>query len=326
MQELISVVIPVYMVESYLPKCIKSIQNQTYTNIEIILVDDGSKDNCGKMCDEYAKQDNRIKVIHQENGGLSNARNTGITLARGKYITFIDSDDYISDDYITYLYEMIKINKVKISVCGIKRFYDNKSYTARKHSKYKILTRDEAYQNLLYAQGIDVAAYAKMYQTDLFANIRYPEKKVYEDTATTYLLFEEVDKIAYGDKECYFYYTRAGSISKEKGFNPKEYDYIEHTTRMLDFLEEKYPQLQKAVNRYRIYADFRILRMLVCYDNKEKELEERLIKEIQQLKWGVMKDRNTPKRDIIAIIAITMGRSIFKTFWYIYSKITGRII
>lgn len=107
-EDLISIVIPVYKVELYLEKCIESIINQTYKNLEIIIVDDGSPDNCPKICDEYAQKDNRIKVIHKENGGLSDARNAGIDVAAGKYIAFVDSDDYVSNDYIEYMYNLIK--------------------------------------------------------------------------------------------------------------------------------------------------------------------------------------------------------------------------
>ena len=114
MKDLITIVVPVYKVEQYLDKCVNSIINQTYKNLEIILVDDGSPDNCGKMCDEYAKNDNRIVVIHKENGGLSDARNAGIEIAKGKYISFIDSDDYVTEDYVEFLYALISNNNVEV--------------------------------------------------------------------------------------------------------------------------------------------------------------------------------------------------------------------
>ena len=125
MEELISVVVPVYNVEKYIDKCINSIINQTYKNLEIILVDDGSPDNCGNICDEYAKKDNRIIVIHKENGGLSDARNTGIEVSKGKYITFIDSDDYISDNYVSFLYNLIIEYKADISIGKHYVLYEN---------------------------------------------------------------------------------------------------------------------------------------------------------------------------------------------------------
>ena len=120
-EDLISIVIPVYKVEKYLEKCVESVINQTYKNLEILLVNDGSPDNCPKICDEYAQKDNRIKVIHKENGGLSDARNAGIDVATGKYITFIDSDDYISNDYVEYMYNLLKQNNTKKYWCFSKR-------------------------------------------------------------------------------------------------------------------------------------------------------------------------------------------------------------
>ena len=114
LQPLISVIVPCYNVEEYLPKCIESILNQTYRNLEILLVDDGSPDNCGRICDEYAAKDSRIRIIHKKNGGLSDARNAALDVMTGEYVTFIDSDDYVSDDYVEYLYKIIKESGVKI--------------------------------------------------------------------------------------------------------------------------------------------------------------------------------------------------------------------
>ena len=125
-EDLITIVIPIYKVENYLDKCVKSVINQTYKNLEIILVDDGSPDNCPKKCDEYEKKDTRIKVIHKENGGLSDARNAGIDIAKGKYITFIDSDDYIDSDYVETYYNKIKNCNYDVVVGGYKRVVDDK--------------------------------------------------------------------------------------------------------------------------------------------------------------------------------------------------------
>ena len=125
MEDLISVVVPIYNVENYIKKCVDSILSQTYKNLEIILVDDGSPDNCPQICDEYAQKDNRIKVIHKENGGLSDARNAGIDISKGKFITFIDSDDYIEKDYVEVLYNSIKENASDMAIGSHKAIYDN---------------------------------------------------------------------------------------------------------------------------------------------------------------------------------------------------------
>ncbi len=173
MKDLITVVVPVYKVEKYIDRCVTSIINQTYKNLQIILVDDGSPDNCGKICDEYAKKDNRIEVIHKENGGLSDARNAGINIAKGKYIAFVDSDDYVANDYIEYMYKILKKENAKISICELQIVWKNTKIEEKtnlqenkeieknrkiKENEVQKLTSKQALENLLYSQGIDVSA------------------------------------------------------------------------------------------------------------------------------------------------------------------------
>lgn len=173
--ELISVIIPVYKVEKYLDECIQSVINQTYKNLEIILVDDGSPDNCGKICDEYAKKDNRIKVIHKENGGLSSARNAGLDIARGEYISFIDSDDYVSKDFIKNM--SIQMANADLIICGMKNVYKEDEKCDEKENvviKNETLTFIEANQKLIKPKNeIYVTACNKLYRRELFDNLRF---------------------------------------------------------------------------------------------------------------------------------------------------------
>ena len=324
MEELITIVVPIYKVEDCLKICIDSILNQTYKNLEIILVDDGSPDNCDKICDEYAKKDKRIKVIHKENGGLSDARNAGMKIATGKYITFIDSDDYVSNDYVEYLYNLIKKYNVKLSICDFKKIFKETDFIANAETKVEVLNSENALKNLLFSQGIDISAWAKLYQIDLWENYEFPKGKCYEDSAIIYKLIDEAEKVAFGNKQCYYYIARPGSISKQKGFNKNEEDYIENTKQMLTFIREKYPNI--AVNRYDLYSNFRILRILIFTNPRNKKMEKEIINNIKQHRREVFFCKDTPKRDKIAIIFLNMGLPIFKTFWYIYSKITGRIL
>ncbi len=325
MEDLITVVIPIYKVEKYLQKCLDSIINQSYKNLEIILVNDGSPDNCGKICDEYAKKDTRIKVIHKENGGLSDARNIGIKNANGKYITFIDSDDYITEDYVEYLYELIKKYNVKLSICGIKTVWKETKIQKREKEKEELLNSKQAFENMLFAKGIEVAAYGKMYLTELWEEYEFPKGKAYEDTAVVYKLIEKAENIAYGNKKCYYYVARVGSISKQQQFNKNEEDYIKHTKEMLEFISKKYPELQKAVERFDIYSKFRILRILIFTNPRNKEMEKNIILDIKKNQKDVLTCKNTPARDKIAIVLLNMGLPIFKFFWCIYRKVTGRI-
>ncbi len=327
MKDLISVIIPVYKVEQYLASCMETVLHQSYENLEIILVDDGSPDSCGKMCDEYAAADSRVVVIHKSNGGLSDARNAGLDIAKGKYIVFIDSDDSVSKDYVEYMYQMLVHHpEASISICGVQRIQQGESILPSTESGQAVLTPERAFENLLYDGGIDVCSYAKMYTKELFDDIRFPVGKVYEDSATTYKLFEKCEFLVFGDKKCYYYFTRPGSISKQGQFNPREYDYIEHTAQMLAHIQEHYPDIQGALDRYYVYSRFRILRMLVYTLPRDREFEKKLLQEIRVKRKRVFWDTNVPKRDKIAILTSLFGVGVYKVAWYLYSKLTGRIL
>lgn len=325
MNEVVSVIIPIYKVEKYLPRCVDSIINQTYQNLEIILVDDGSPDNCGKMCDEYAKKDERIKVIHKQNGGLSDARNVGIEEATGKYIAFVDSDDFVTKDYIEYMYDMIAKYDSNLAISGVQVVWKSDEIIEKPGTKIIKLSSEDTFKNLLFGQGIDVCAYAKLYRMELFKDIKFPKGKVYEDTAIMYKIIEKAEKIVYGDKKNYYYIARAGSISKQTGFNKNEEDYIKHTSEMLNYIESNYPKLTTAVHRFDIYAKFRILRMLMVTKPRNKQMEKEYILGIKKYQKDVLKCQETPKRDKMAIILLNLGLPIFKITWTIYCKFTNRI-
>ena len=183
----ITIVVPVYKVEKYLRRCIESILQQTYKNIEIILVDDGSPDNCGKICDEYKEKDNRIIVIHKENGGLSDARNAGIDIATGKYIAFIDSDDYVANNFISSLYDVCIKNECEIAQCKFKRVTEDYKEEQKEISETTILDGKSAIKEI-YGQNdvYTIVAWNKLYLKNLFNDIRYTVGKIHEDESTTY--------------------------------------------------------------------------------------------------------------------------------------------
>ena len=167
--------------------------------------------------------------------------------------------------------------------------------------------------------------HGKLYEKTLFEDIKFPKGKVYEDTAIMYKLFEKAKILSFGNKKCYYYIARCDSISKSKGFNKKEEDYIENTNQMLKYIKNKYPELEKAVNRFYVYANFRILRMLIFTKPRNKKMEKEISKEIKKYKKDVFKDKKTPKRDKIAILTLNFGLPIFKITWNMYCIITGRI-
>ena len=218
MDDLISVIIPVYKVEPYLLRCVQSVLDQTYHNLEIILVDDGSPDNCGKMCDELAEKDARIKVYHKENGGLSDARNFGVERATGTYITFIDSDDYISVDYIAYLYSLLVENNGDISCCPMSKTYGDIATYEIKESMpdVQLLTGIEACHQLfnrtLYLTL--VTAWGKLYKSEIVKQYPFPKGRVHEDEATTCKYYYASKKVVVGNRCLYAYFQNSNGITK----------------------------------------------------------------------------------------------------------------
>lgn len=219
----ISIIVPVYKVEKYLRRCVDSILNQTFTDFECILVDDGSPDRCGEICDEYAKADKRIKVIHKENGGLSDARNAGIDTARGEYLGFVDSDDWIHPNMYEILYKAITKNDVKLSACAYKE-------TDVKEIFEEIFTSEiEIYNGMDFLMTnyvTAVVAWNKLYHRSLFNELRYPFGKIHEDEFTTYKMLYESGNIAYCSKKLYYYFINASGITKS-GYSLKRLDALE---------------------------------------------------------------------------------------------------
>ena len=243
---LISIVVPVYNVSMYLRDCLETILRQTYNNFELILVDDGSTDDSGKICEFYSSKDNRVSVIHQNNGGLSSARNAGIEVAQGSYITFVDSDDYLSVYYLQMLYEAIVKNEAEISICDFKSVAENNKPELEEKIKNKIdevlLSPQNAIKNVYLDKyhGVDFVAWAKLYKTSLFkdAGISYPEGRLHEDTFTTYKLLYIAKKVVYIDVPLYFYRNREGSITTV-AFNIKRLDMLDATREECHFLRDR---------------------------------------------------------------------------------------
>lgn len=325
-KKIVSIIIPIYNVEMYLEKCIDSVLKQTYKNIEIILVNDGSTDNCKKMCDDFSKLDSRIKVFHKENGGLSDARNYGINNATGDYITFIDSDDYVKKDFIEKLYNAITTNKCDIAICGHEDLYPDriKRYAfSEKYVNEKVMGKEETLKHMLYKDGYDVSAWAKLYKRSLFDEVLFPKGRLFEDAATTYKLIILSEKIVYINYIGYEYVIRKNSISNEN-FNERKLDLILSTNEMCDEIENLFPNLKDASIRRRVYANFSTLRFMNNVSNEYDEKIDEIIGTINKYKMNILLDRNTPKRDKCAILSLMFGKKLFFSMWNIYSYVSGR--
>lgn len=320
-KELISVIIPVYNVQKYLEKCLNSVLNQTYKNLEILLIDDGSTDNSSKICEEYKLKDSRIKVFHKENGGLSSARNYGIKEAKGIYITFIDSDDDIEEDYIEYLYKLLKKYNTKMSICSYNVIKNNKTNLGI-NLEEKLLSTEECLDNLLCEKGFTVSACAKMYEKKLFDDITFPLNKLCEDNGTTYKLIMKCSNIAYGNQAKYNYYIHNNSITTSS-FNIKKLDLIELVDTMGEDIIKKYPNLINSVEKKKCNARFSILRQILeNKNNKEYDyIRKDIIKYLKNKKKKILSNPKSTKKDKIAIILLLINENIFRIGWKVYLKL-----
>ncbi len=246
---LISLIIPVYKVEKYLEKCIQSVINQTYENLQIILVDDGSPDNCGKICDEYAKKDHRIEVIHKSNGGLSDARNKGLEIAKGEYIGFVDSDDYIEADMYEVLYNLLKQYNADVSICNFYTVSQGKISIKNADNGINEYNRIEILKEILLDKNIQSYAWNKLYKKELFDEIKYPIGKKYEDIGTTFYLLEKCNKVVVTGKSEYYYINRQDSIVNNVTESTIT-DYIELIMQRYDYIEENIKELSSYNKDY----------------------------------------------------------------------------
>ena len=281
---LISVIVPVYRVEEYLERCVKSILSQTYKNLEVILVDDGSPDQCPAICDACAEKDARVKVIHQENKGLSGARNAGIDAASGEYLGFVDSDDYVSPHFIEELYQLLQDTGCAIGQCRFS--YVKGDGLAEEGDSAFCIYPGESLMEQLYGPEEKatcfVVAWNKLYRAELFkeTGIRYPEGRIHEDEATTYRLFHEAKKLAFLDRALYGYYTEnGGSITSV--FSAKRLQWLTaHEERIAFFKKNGYEKLLPAA--YRKLCDacitfyFRCTEQVKDAEELKKELRKRL--------------------------------------------------
>ena len=322
-EELISVIVPVYNVEKYIKKCIDSILRQTYCNIEIILIDDESKDKSGIICDQYAKIDNRIKVIHKENTGISDVRNLGIKLANGKYITFIDSDDYVEDDYVEFLYNLIIKNNVKISITSHTAIYNTGLKLQEATNEFSVIDSKTAIERTLYEEGINISPWGKMYEKTVFDKVQYPVSKNYEDTAVTCKLFSQVDKVAIGSVSKYYYIIREDSISRVKDFSQKM-DLITCANDMGEYILKQYPDLGKAVNRRIMYAYLSTLSQLANLKERHPKEQKEIMTYINTHRKQILEDERIPSRDRKALEITKLGFNVYKIFWHLYKKKTNR--
>ncbi|MCR5417976.1 MAG: glycosyltransferase [Lachnospiraceae bacterium] len=253
MKPLISVIIPIYQVEAYLRRAVDSVLNQTYRNLDIILVDDGSPDRCPKICDEYASKEARVRVIHKENGGLSDARNAGLDVAGGDYIAFLDSDDYYAPDFIEILYKELTDHRAQVALCryqvtGPGSGELSPDFTAvskqYKSGKAEIIVNDRQellnnqYDALCEDATYYIVSWNKLYDAKLWKDIRFPKGRIHEDEATTYKVLDRAKRGVYVKLPLYAYFSAPSSITRDR-FSLKRLDWTVAMTDRIFYFEKK---------------------------------------------------------------------------------------
>lgn len=321
MKKNISIIVPIYKVEKQLKKCINSILNQTFSNFELILVDDGSPDNCGKICDEYQKKDNRIKVIHKENGGLSDARNAGLDIAKGEYIGFVDSDDIIHPRMYEILFKCINKNNSDIVQCKFKKFKNSdevKDDLDNYNEIFEEYDNNSAIMDMMDNNKINVNSWNKLYKSELFQTLRFPKGKIHEDEFLTYKLLYNSKKITYVDQELYYYYQNDNGIMNGSSIL-KRLDRIEALEeRSKFFLENGDNDLYNKSNSALFFALNKLYFIFKRNEQlkKDKENIEKLKSKIKKISM-LLENNNYLSSTNSKIVKIINKNNVFIDIYYI---------
>lgn len=308
----ISVIIPVYNVEKYLKKCVESVLKQTIADLEIILVDDGSTDRSGRICDEYAERDSRIVVVHKKNGGLSSARNIGIEIAKSQYIGFVDSDDYIEEDMYEVLYRNIMENDADLAMCDLYHCYEGKKIKINPIKEKFILDSEQAIKMVMEAKKTSVTAVNKLYKKELFDEIRYPEGKLSEDAFVIIDILMRAKKIVFTSEQKYFYVHRKGSITTS-GFKKKDLNVLEAYLKNYKLIKENYPDIIDVAKMRYMWAHFYVLdKMMLSANGVDKEIENKIISGLKKNYKFIIKDPRFNKSRKIAMTLLMINRKLYK--------------
>ena len=306
MKPLISVIVPVYNLEDVVEGCINSILAQTYENLEIILVNDGSSDKSPEICDKYRARDSRIVVIHQQNGGISRARNAALDIMRGAYVAFVDGDDAIAADYIDVLYGDLTGSDADVAICSWQDVLPGDApVPAKKSFCVRVMGRDEALRNMLYQEDFDSAMWAKLYKSTLLTNIRFPEGKIYEDLAVSYKVLFSAHRVVFRDYQGYYYTASPGGIMLS-AFNGRKMDLIDAADDMLAFISGNRPELEPAAVSRVVRSNFHIYLQIPTgreYTAEKKRIEANIKKYRKQ----VLGDRRAKRGTKIALLTTYFG-------------------
>ena len=317
-QPLISIIVPVYKVETYLRQCVDSILNQTYNNLEVLLVDDGSPDNCPKICDDYAMQDTRIRVIHKTNGGLSDARNAALEVCAGEYIAFVDSDDWIEPQMYSDMMAMMSEKDLEIVFCTVREIVDGEAVGIRYHYFPDGTVMDaKEVQKLALKDEIAAAVWMRLCKKDCFNHVRFPVGRNYEDIAVTFLPFERADKVGFLDRPYYNYRINKSGIAHQKKPLTRYQMFLSYRD-CYDYAVEHVPEVKAEICA--LVARFALGTFLDCQIEDEEKLRQ-IQPEIEQF---LLEHRNVvlcSRRNSVAVKMMIMAyyncKPLLKTLYRI---------
>ena len=304
---MITVIIPVYNVQDYLARCVDSVLSQSYRELEIILVDDGSTDGSGAMCDDYASRDNRIVVVHKANGGLSDARNAGLDVMRGDYVTFVDADDYIHPQFAQVLLDAITRSSAQIAVCRWQELNDGQSPrpVAAGGNELVTFTQEAAINSVFYQRELTHSACSRLFAASIFSDIRFPVGKLYEDLAVIYPILKKVETVVLAKPAMYYYMHRPGSIITTMSLSRA------HVLEHLELLEEQVsceaPQYLPAVCSRHMSACFNMLRLMPLGDPAWAPVKEHCWQYIKNMRKLCITDRKVRFKNKVAIVLSYFG-------------------
>ena len=312
----VSVIIPVYKVEKYIHKCIDSVLTQTFRDIQVILVDDGSPDNCGHICDEYSKADKRVSVVHKENGGLSDARNAGMKYAEGNYILFVDSDDYIEHDMIEYMYSRIKDSDADMATCGIYEVYSDRIEEQKREPEF-VCSGEEAFRCILQGHTIRGEVWNKLIRKSCMSGIEFPKGRLYEDIYFTADLMPRIKKVVVGTEPKYYYLHRSDSITG-RAYRPKLYDIIDGYTKNYQVVKQKFPALEKEAQCLWLWSRFIVLdKMLLENNYKELEGYKELKRFIRRHLPAILRNPYFQKKRKISAVVLFVSTKLYRRLVFI---------
>ena len=314
----ISIIVPVYNCEKYISNCINSILEQSFKDFELILVDDGSSDRSFEICESFVKKDSRVKAIHQQNSGVSRARNRGLDEVQGEYIGFVDGDDCVDKEMYERLYKNLADNDADISICGIVNYFLKKDGTTEKVRQsqvdgFWIFSGEQALKEALQSRLYSVNPVNKLFKRELFDKLRYPEGKISEDAFLIPVVISKANRVVYDSKPMYYYLRRENSITTSN-FSYNDWDVVEAYENHLNMISEKFPNLKKVAKfRYLWSYTYVIDKIMIC-ENSENYLKD-FKKAFDFIKKNILQIIFNPyfsfKRKI-AVIVLLLNKKIYK--------------